>query len=114
MSTERVKTDYVLYGDNLYYQINPDGYFIYVGENSEVPIIDQSEPFIPYPKPDDDTSELSNYEYSCLKQIHKLCNPDPVVEEPSIEERVNSVETQVTEIQEGMCEVYELVLATTV
>ena len=109
----RIKTDYIYCGDYLCYEIIEDGYLIYVGEDSKIPIIDQGEPFIPYPKPEDDTSELSNYEYSCLKQIDKLCNPDPIVEQPTMEERIDSVETQVTEIQEGMCEVYELVLSTT-
>ena len=71
-----IVTNYTIYDKEISYEINDDGYMIYLCGK---PWIHQYEPFIPYP-------ELG-YEGSCLKQIEELATAN---EESTSQDELNS------------------------
>lgn len=77
-------TDYTLDNKEISYEINDDGYLIYLGGE---PWIHQYEPFIPYPD--------LGYEGSCLKQIEEITTvPEQPLKDPL------STEAQLLALQE--------------
>ena len=100
-------TDYTIYDKEISYEINDDGYMIYLCGK---PWIHQYEPFIPYP-------ELG-YEGSCLKQIEELTIvPEQPVEDPlstevqllALQEKNASLEEQLELQAQAIMELAEMI-----
>lgn len=83
----KVKTDKVVDGKSISYEVIGNGYTIFLGEK---PWIEQIEPYIPYP-------ELG-YEGSCLKQIESITVPIA----PALEERLEKLEQENTQLKSAL------------
>ena len=70
----------------LYYEILENGFDIYVGETSSIPIVHQYEPFIPNP-------DIS-YEDNAINMCKELATPVEKIETP-VEERLTNVEANI-------------------
>lgn len=80
------KTEYIINGQEVSYNVTEDGYDVYLGSK---PWISQHEPHIPY-------SELG-YEEGCLKQIEQLVTSQTEPEEEAgsdYESRLSALEEE--------------------
>lgn len=78
------KTDFIINGQSVSYQIAEDGYDIFLGENKWIA---QHEPYIPY-------ADLG-YEGSCLRQLEEITATSKEYEDtPDYETRLSALEEE--------------------
>lgn len=93
------ETDFLCNGQKVSYEINDDGYNIFLGGR---PWFSQPEPYIPYPD--------LGYEGSCLKQIEELCTP-PEPPQETAEEKMAALEAQVQSLTDCILEMSGMLYA---